>query len=69
MPKQLSPKPHRDPSPNRRKRGKVQPPKVRQASEYWEDLFQRCLDDYERASGARTHVIEPRTEGESEATR
>jgi hypothetical protein len=69
MPKQQTPKPQRVPSPNRRTRGKVQPPKVRQASEYWEDLFQRCLDDYERATGAQTRAVEPRTEGESDSTR
>jgi hypothetical protein len=51
----------------RRTRGKVQPPKVRQASDYWEDLFQRCLGEYEREHGALHHMLEPRTERERDA--
>jgi hypothetical protein len=50
------PKNHEHPGVRRRTRGKVQPPAVRQSAGYWEEIFQRCLDEYAQTSGEKPRL-------------
>lgn len=42
----------------RRVRGKVQPPKLRQSATYWDELSERCLQDYVVPSEPETAIGE-----------